>query len=170
MNKEQGLDHLIDIIDGSYDNIPYDDNSFDIVWSEDAILHSDDREKVMKEAARVLKPDGDLIFTDPMQTDDCNEEVLQPVYDRIMLSSLGSPGFYRETCKKLGLEEKTFEEMPEQLVNHYSRVLKATEENEDKIKDHVSEEYRTNMKNGLKHWIKGGKEGNLTWGIFHFKN
>ncbi len=170
MNKEQGLDHLIDIIDGSYDDVPYDDNSFDIVWSEDAILHSDDREKVMKEAVRVLKPGGDLIFTDPMQTDDCNEEVLQPVYDRIMLSSLGSPGFYRETCKKLGLDEKAFEEMPEQLINHYSRVLRATEENEDKIKDYVSEEYRENMKNGLKHWIKGGKEGNLTWGIFHFKN
>ena len=170
MNKEQGLDHLIDIIDGSFDDVPYEDNSFDIVWSEDAILHSDDREQVMNEAKRVLKPGGDLIFTDPMQTDNCNKSVLQPVYDRINLSSLGSPNFYRETCKKLGMEEKAFEEMPENLINHYARVLKATEENEDKLDGYVSQEYIDNMKSGLGHWVQGGKDGNLTWGIFHFKN
>jgi len=170
MNKDQGLDHLIDIIDGSFDDVPYDDNSFDIVWSEDAILHSDDREQVMNETKRVLKPGGDLIFTDPMQTDNCNKSVLQPVYDRINLSSLGSPKFYRETCKKLGMEEKAFEEMPENLINHYARVLKATEENEDKLDGYVSQEYINNMKTGLRHWVQGGKDGNLTWGIFHFKN
>ena len=111
MNKEQGLDHLIDVIDGSFDSIPFSDETFDIVWSEDAILHSDNRKKVIQETARVLKSGGDFIFTDPMQTDDCNEEVLQPIYDRINLSSLGSPKFYRETCKEVGLKEKAFREI-----------------------------------------------------------
>ena len=170
MNREQGLDHLIDVVDGSFDTIPYEDNTFDIVWSEDAILHSDNRPKVIQEAARVLKPGGDLIFTDPMQTDDCDESTLQPVYDRINLSSLGSPKFYREACKKEGLKEVAFEEMPENLINHYARVLKATEENEQKLDGYVSDEYIRNMKKGLQHWVEGGKAGNLTWGIFHFKN
>ncbi|MGM0531943.1 MAG: methyltransferase domain-containing protein [Bacteroidota bacterium] len=169
MNKEQGLDHLIEVIDGSFDSIPFPDETFDIVWSEDAILHADDRKKVIEEAARVLKPGGDLIFTDPMQTDDCNEEVLQPIYDRINLSSLGSPKFYRETCKKVGLKEQAFKEMPQHLINHYSRVHDETERNEHKLEGKVSREYIDNMKKGLQHWVKGGKEGNLTWGIFHFK-
>ncbi len=169
MNKEQGLDHLIEVIDGSFDSIPFPDETFDIVWSEDAILHADDRKKVVEEAARVLKPGGDLIFTDPMQTDDCNEEVLQPIYDRINLSSLGSPKFYRKTCKEGGLKEQAFEEMPQHLINHYSRVHDETVENEHKLEGKVSREYIDNMKKGLQHWVKGGKEGNLTWGIFHFK-
>ncbi|MCF8301934.1 MAG: methyltransferase domain-containing protein [Bacteroidales bacterium] len=168
MNREQGLDHLIEIIDGSYDTIPFPDSYFDIVWSEDAILHSDNRRKVISEAARVLKPGGDLIFTDPMQTDHCDESTLEPVYKRINLSSLGSPAFYRQACQEENLEEKAFEEMQEQLINHYSRVLKETEKMEDKLDGLVSQEYITNMKTGLKHWVNGGKKDNLTWGIFHF--
>ncbi|MCF8302608.1 MAG: methyltransferase domain-containing protein [Bacteroidales bacterium] len=168
-NREQGLDHLIDIIDGSYDEIPYPDETFDIAWSQDAILHSDNRKKVIEETARVLKPGGDFILSDPMQADNCNESVLQPIYDRINLSSLGSPQFYRKICEKVGLEEQAFEEMPHQLANHYSRVREETIKKEDYLKNYISNEYIEKMKNGLVHWVRGGKEGNLTWGIFHFK-
>jgi sarcosine/dimethylglycine N-methyltransferase len=169
MNNEQGLDHLIEVIDGSFDAIPFPDETFDIVWSEDAVLHSDNRKQVIKEAARVLKPGGDLIFTDPMQTDNCDEAVLKPIYDRINLSSLGSPAFYRKTCSEAGLKAQEFNEMPEQLTLHYARVLEETEQNEYKLEGKVSREYIENMKKGLRNWVKGGKEGNLTWGIFHFK-
>lgn len=168
MNAEQGLAELIEVIDGSFEEIPAPDESFDIVWSEDAILHSGNRRKVMEEAYRVLKPGGEMIFTDPMQTDHCDESVLQPVYDRIQLDSLGSPSFYQDTAKDIGFKSLSFDPMPQQLVNHYSKVLEETEKNKDKIEGHVSDEYVQNMKKGLNHWVKGGKEGNLTWGIFYF--
>ena len=168
MNKEQGLDGLIDVVDGSFEDIPFPDESFDIVWSEDAILHSGERRKVITEASRVLKKGGEMIFTDPMQTDNCDESVLQPVYDRINLSSLGSPAFYKKACDEEGMKLESFEELQEQLINHYSVVLEETEKNMDKLEGKVSDKYIQNMKTGLKHWVKGGKEGNLTWGIFHF--
>ncbi|MCF8331361.1 MAG: methyltransferase domain-containing protein [Bacteroidales bacterium] len=169
LNKQQGLDDKIDVIDGSFEDIPFKDNTFDIVWSQDAILHSGEREQTIKEAARVLKPGGDMVFTDPMQTYNCNKEVLQPIYERIQLSSLGSPEFYKSKALEYGLNFIDFKEMPEQLSNHYAKVLRETEENMDKIKDHVSDQYIQNMKTGLQNWVNGGKEGNLTWGIFHFK-
>ena len=31
----------------------------------------------------------------------------------------------------------------------------------------VDAEYRTRMKAGLRHWIRGGEAGDLAWGIFH---
>ena len=169
MNSKQGLDHLIDIVDGSYGEVPFDDNTFDVVWSEDAILHSNNKEKVVHEAMRLLKTGGDFIFSDPMQTDSCDESVLQPIYERIKLSSLGSPSLYRELCKKAGFREMAFEELGEHLVIHYSRVLEETEKREAELYQYVAKEYLKNMKNGLRHWINGGKENNLTWGIFHFK-
>lgn len=170
MNREQGLNHLIEVVDGSYDAVPFEDSSFDVVWSEDAILHSGNKEKVISEAARLLKPGGDLVFSDPMQTDHCDEKVLQPVYDRIKLSSLASPATYKELAKKAGLKEVNFEQLQDQLVLHYSRVLEETEKNEEELLEYVSREYLENMKKGLKYWIEGGKADNLTWGIFHFKN
>ena len=169
MNKEQGLDHLIDVIDGSYDQVPFEDNTFDVVWSEDAMLHSPNKAEVVKEAFRILKPGGDLVFSDPMQTDNCDESVLQPIYKRINLSSMASPGYYREICKKAGFQEVEFEEMAEQLSTHYAKIHDETEANEAKLEGLVSQEYIDNMKEGLRHWVKGGQEKNLTWGIFHFK-
>ena len=109
-----------------------------------------------------------MIFTDPMQTNHCDESLLQPVYDRINLSSLGSPAFYQKACEEESLKFITFEELQDQLVKHYSVVLEETEKNMGKLKGKVSDNYIQNMKKGLKHWINGGKQGNLTWGIFHF--
>ncbi len=169
MNKEQGLDHMIEVIDGSFDTIPFPDGSFDIVWSQDAILHSDNREKVLDEAKRVLKPGGEMIFTDPMQADDCPAEVLQPIYDRIHLTSLGSPGFYKAYAQKIGFEVLGFEELTPHLTKSYARILEELEKREKDIDGKVSREYIENMKTGLRHWVDGGKKGYLAWGVFHFR-
>ncbi len=169
LNREQGLDHLIEVVDGDYANVSFDDNTFDLVWSQDAFLHSPAREQVIKEVSRILKPEGEFVFTDPMQSDNCPEGVLQPIFNRIHLESMGSPGFYKETGSKYGLEQVAYDEMTEQLKRHYSAVLRSTIDNEDALKSHVSAEYIQNMKNGLQHWINGAGNGYLSWGIMHFQ-
>ncbi|MFP4184453.1 MAG: sarcosine/dimethylglycine N-methyltransferase [Halorhodospira sp.] len=169
MNKEQGVDHLIDIVDGAFEDLPYDNETFDIVWSQDAILHSGDRSRVVSEIARVLKPGGELVFTDPMQIDNCPAGVLQPIYDRIHLSTMGSPGFYREELGKHGLTELEFEDNSDQLPRHYGRVHKELERREPQLEGLVSQAYIDRMKKGLQNWVEGGNNGYLTWGIFHFR-
>ncbi len=168
MSAEQGVGHLIQVDDGSFDKLHYEDETFDIIWSQDAILHADDREKVLKEAVRVLKKGGEFIFTDPMQADDCPEGVLDPILERIHLSSLGSPGFYKETGKKLGLEFVEFEDQTPNLIRHYSRVLEESEKKHDELKKGTSQEYIDRMKAGLQRWVDGGKNGYLKWGVFTF--
>lgn len=169
MNQEQGLDHLIEVVDGNFENLPYDDATFDVVWSQDSFLHSGHRDKVISEAARVLKPGGELIFTDPMQADNCPEDVLQPVYDRIHLSSLGSIGFYREQAARNGLKEIEIEDLTERLPVHYGRVREELTRNRDALVNRVSEEYIDRMITGLGHWVDAGGKGYLSWGILHFR-
>lgn len=171
LNAARGLTDRIEVVDGSFENIPYPDDSVDVVWSQDAFLHSGNRVRVLAEAARVLRPGGQLIFTDPMADDDCPRGVLQPILDRIHLDSMGSPGFYLRELPKLGFSPVNggFEEHREQLSTHYARVLQETERHEaGALAGKVSEEYLDQMKKGLSHWINGGQQGHLTWGIFHF--
>jgi sarcosine/dimethylglycine N-methyltransferase len=169
LNKEQGLDQQIEVVDGSFQEIRHPDDMFDAVWSQDALLHSGDRAQVVKEVARVLKPGGQFLFTDPMQADDCPEGVLRPILDRIHLESLGSVGFYCEAAKQVGLEKVAFDDLTPHLVTHYARVLEETEKRADELAGAVSPAYIERMKKGLRHWIEGGEKGYLTWGIFEFK-
>jgi len=169
LNQKQGLTHKIRIIEENFEAIPLDDQQYDIVWSQDAILHSGNRYQVLSEIYRLLKPGGELIFTDPMQSDDCPSGVLQPVLDRILLDSMGSIGFYTQTTNELGFETIQILEMTEQLVEHYSRVLQEIEARVDEILKLCSQEYIDRMKVGLNHWIESGKKGYLAWGILHFR-
>lgn len=170
-NKDQGLDHLIDVVGGNFEELPFEDASYDVVWSEDAFLHSSRRDKIFAEVARVLRPGGHFIFTDPMQADHVTgeEEALKPIYGRIHLESLGSVKKYRQYAADQGLEEVAVQEMPEQLTRHYSRVLEEVESRYDEVLQVCDQDYIDNMRNGLKHWINGGKEGILNWGILHFR-
>jgi sarcosine/dimethylglycine N-methyltransferase len=140
-----------------------------VVDSQDAILHSGHRRKVLEEVARVIKPGGDFLFTDPMQKDDCPPGVLQPVLERIHLDSMGSIDFYSQTAAQLGFEKIQIIEMSEQLVNHYSRVLQELESREQEISRVCSQDYIDRMKKGLNHWIDKGSKGYLAWGILHFR-
>jgi len=170
MNREQGLDHLIEVVDGNFEQVPYDDQSFEVVWSQDAFLHSPDRMQVLSEAVRVLKPGGELIFTDPMQTEDAYAEYLDPILQRIHLSSLATPSFYFMAGEKLGLQLRSFENLQVQLANHYAKVLEDTIALEDELlRKEVSQDYLDRMKQGLINWSMGGRYGHLTWGIFCFQ-
>lgn len=169
LNKKSGLEDLIEIIEGNFEQLPFEDESFDIVWSQDSFLHSPLREQVISEASRVLSSSGELIFTDPMKADNCPEGVLQPILDRIHLENMASPDFYRQVAGENGLKELAFDENTEHLKKHYTAVLEQTLKHEDKLRKNVSKEYLENMKKGLNHWIKGAEKDYLAWGIFHFQ-
>jgi len=170
MNIEASLDEKIQVVDGDFTALDFDEHVFDLVWSQDAFLHSGDRAKVCAEAVRVLKPGGRLVFTDPMQADDAPTEKLQPIYDRIHLDSLGSPAFYRETLGELGMKEVEFDDHSHQLPHHYTRVRRALIESAEALRERgVSEDYIDRMQDGLQHWVDGGHKGYLAWGVFVFE-
>jgi sarcosine/dimethylglycine N-methyltransferase len=169
MSAEQNLDDRIAVVDGSFEDIPATDEFFDLAWSQDAILHSGQREIVLAEIDRVLKPGGEFIFTDPMQADNCPEGVLQPVLDRIHLDSLGSFAFYRQQANRLGWEELGVFDLTPQLITHYSRVRDELTRQRNRLAGRVSDQYMSNMIQGLGHWINAGENGYLAWGILHFR-
>jgi len=170
MNREAGLDDRIDVVEGDFASLDFPDASFDLAWSQEAILHSGDRDKVCAEAARVLKPGGRFVFTDPMQADDASSSSLQAIYDRLHLSSLASPAFYGSTLSASGMREIAFEERPDQLARHYERVREVLIEKAESLREKgMNDDYIERMKSGLAHWVEGGRNGVLTWGIFVFE-
>ena len=164
--KDAGLEHLVDVVEGSFEKVPVEDHMVDIVWSQDAFLHSGNRGKVVEEINRMLvQKGGRVVFTDPMAAEGADLSKLAPILKRLHLDSLGSVSFYRDEFKKRGYEDLTFEDHTDQLVEHYSRILRELESREEQMKGKISVEYVKNMKIGLNHWIEGGRSGQLSWGI-----
>ncbi len=169
LTAEAGLTELVDVVYGDFENIPEPDDSFDIVWSQDAILHSGNRTRVLDEVSRVLVGDGQFTFTDPMQSDTCPDGVLQPILDRIQLSTLASFGFYRTELTARGFEESRTEELTDQLRMHYWRVGKALQDRYDEAVKMSGQTYVDNMIKGLQHWVDGADRGYLAWGIMDYR-
>lgn len=169
LNRQQGLEKRVKVLHGSFEQVPEEDRSFDVVWSQDAFLHSGQRATVLSEIARILKPGGQVIFTDPMQADDCPEGVLQPVYDRLSLQNLASPGFYREHFQALGFQELAFLELTHQLRTHYASIRDNLRSRYQELSAHISTAYLDRMIAGLGNWVDAADRGYLAWGIFHFR-
>ena len=59
-----GLAHLVDYRQGDATKLPFDDQAFDIVWTEHAAMNIPDKTRLYKEIHRVLKPGGTLAIYD----------------------------------------------------------------------------------------------------------
>lgn len=169
LNKEQGLDDKIKVVQGNFEKIPFEENSFDVVYSQDSIVHSGNRRQVIKEVSRVLKNKGEFVFTDFLQKPDCPKEMLEPILRRIRLDSIESLDSYRKMAKDNDLKEVEFLDYTDQFTRHYTRVREETEKRYDELTKVCSKKYIDDMIKGLGHWITGGKKRYLQWGVMHFE-
>lgn len=169
LNAASKCSLAINVVDGSFEDIPVTDESFDVVWSQDALLHSTRRRQVLAEVGRVLCKGGQFIFTDPMQSELCPPEALQPILDRVHLDSLGSLREYRAMLSELGFEELEFVDLTPHLATHYGRILEGLLANEPDLTKQCGTDHVQRVKTGLRHWVDGGKQGYLQWGILHFR-
>ncbi len=169
MCEAAGLSQLVTVIEGAFEDIPAPADSFDVVWSQDAILHSAQKDRIFQEVARVLRPGGDFIFTDPMESGTGSAEDLQPVLDRIHLSSLGSFRAYTAAAERAGLATAGVEDLTPHLIRHYARVHDELQTNRAPLSGLISPAYIERMLAGLDHWVRACERGALAWGILHFR-
>ena len=71
----------VEFICGSSDNIPFEDGFFDIVASNGIYNLSPDKEKVMAEVYRVLKPGGRTVFCEIVLKDKLPEDIINNIND-----------------------------------------------------------------------------------------
>jgi sarcosine/dimethylglycine N-methyltransferase len=169
MCEAAGLSLRITVTEGSFEDIPAPAGSFDVVWSQDALLHSGRKERIFREVVRVLKPGGDFIFTDPMESGTGSSEDLKPVLDRIHLSSLGSFRGYESVARKAGLETAGLVDLTPHLIRHYAQVRDELQAKRTALSGLISAGYIERMLTGLDHWVSAGERGALAWGILHFR-
>jgi SAM-dependent methyltransferase len=64
LSAKTGLAHLVDYRQGDATNLPFEDQAFDVVWTEHVAMNIPDKNRLYKEMHRVLKPGGTLAIYD----------------------------------------------------------------------------------------------------------
>lgn len=169
LNAAAGVSARITVHDASFEQVPLPDQSADLVWSQDAILHAGNRAQVLAEVARLLRPGGCFVLTDPMAMDGVEMSRLKPILDRIHLPDLASPDRYRAWAERVGLAREVWDDRSGMLVRHYTRVQEVTRQRRAELEQSISPAYLDRMDLGLQHWIDGGLEGRLSWGLMRFR-
>lgn len=148
----------IPVYNMSFLNIPFSKN-YNCIYSEDAFIHINDRNKIFNELNKKILLEGLLIFSDIILTDTCNKNEIQEVYDRVKINNLETHDSYVSKAKKHGFIFVNSFEYKESMLYHYKNIRDIVEETENNNK----------IIKGLDNWIKHIELNNITAKIFIFK-
>ena len=94
-----GMGNVVDIRLVEAGPLPFEDQSFDVVFSKDSLIHVEDKAALYREVLRVLKPGGQFAASDWLRSADANE--LAGYNDWRSLTSLS---FSMQTAKETKAE------------------------------------------------------------------
>ena len=165
LNSDIGCDHgIISILEESYLDVSVPSESADLVISMDALLHvgPERQHRAIQEASRILRPGGWMIFSDIMEQAVVDPVEMQPIYDRIHLSKLGTVSHYESTMCEAGFSGFEFIDHSLNVSAHYGSVLEVLVDKGASLG--ISKTYQEKMESGLKTW-RDLAVTNIQWGF-----
>ncbi|PLX06525.1 MAG: hypothetical protein C0598_13580 [Marinilabiliales bacterium] len=127
--KEAKLENNVNLTIQDYTKTDFDDESFDMIFAIESLCHATEKSDVYKEAYRLLKPGGKLVFLEYIKTDlgklDENRKTLEWLLHRWAIADLDA---LEETHKKLNNEGFT-NIVDENLTNNVLKSVKIMRRN-----------------------------------------
>ncbi len=102
--KLVGLSAAVTFQQGSALDLPFNDNSFDVAWTEHAQMNIEDKIRFYGEIARVLKPKGTFVFHDVFQGPSGAPHFPVPWAEQTSISFLATPERVRQILDEAGFQ------------------------------------------------------------------
>lgn len=160
--EKEGLTDSITYKLGNALDIPFKEGSFDIVWGQDAWCYITDKDKLIQESYRVLKPQGIIAFTDWLQTGNMSAEEWEALNSFMAFPYMETLDGYEELMKKTGFQILVKEDLSKDFTEHchlYQKMLR------EKLKDGILKQYGAELfqaaDDGLAMWVKAADEGKV---------
>ncbi len=158
--------HLLTFEWGDFHNIEYPDASFDVVWSQEAFLHGADKNKILSECYRVLKPGGTLIFSDILVRRDTPRADRERIYARLSTVDIWDFPDYEEGLKQHGFDVLKAEDHSQYVAPTYGGVVSKVRENRSELIERIGDETVDKTIAALDFWVESANAGKVGWGIF----
>ena len=166
-NEEMGLKDRVGVHTGTYENAPFKNSTFDILFSQDALIHSYSKKKAYAEAKRIARPGAVFIFSDLMAGEEASAEELETFASTNMVKDWLTPSQNMECLREVGFRDVTFVDMTDDIKLSFVGMLKKVEQllamTQDGIDQSLLETYKKNLSKRI-----GQCDHNVfSWGIMH---
>ncbi|XP_042403127.1 phosphomethylethanolamine N-methyltransferase-like isoform X1 [Zingiber officinale] len=143
----------------------YPDNTFDVIYSRDTILHIQDKPSLFKSFFKWLKPGGKVLISDYCKksgtpSEDFAKYIKQRGYD------LHDVEAYGKMLEDAGFDEVIAEDRTNQFLEVLQRELGAVEKGKEAFIQDFSQEDYDEIVNGWKAKLKRSSVGEQRWGLF----
>lgn len=166
-NKSAGLDGMIELRLGNALDMPFGDGTFDVIWGQDAWCYMSDKEQLIKECARVIKPQGTLAFTDWLETDNFDPAEKEMLFSVLTMPNMQTLSGYAGLLEENGFEILEREDLNDDFAAH-TRDYQARMEGELKIQiiEKFGEDLYPGAKMGIDMMASAVQEGKMSRGRF----
>lgn len=158
-----------------FDNLMYEEESFDLIFSNDALMHSVDQGKLLQNLASYLKKDGIIVMSDIIE--DPNVDKADPklvdFYKRYKITNLGNRELYDISLKKAGMKKiLAHTDGGQAITRHFGMQLySATVVNKDNLEgsEGCGKQWLDYKINGLYTWLDLSGRNLIEEGFFVYK-
>jgi ubiquinone/menaquinone biosynthesis C-methylase UbiE len=157
--EKEGLSEKIEYKLGDAQEMPFTDGTFDVVWGQDAWCYVEDKNRLVKEAYRVLKPGGTLAFTDWIQVGNMSEREWVSLNTFMVFPYMETLEGYEQLLidSNFNVIEKT--DLSEDFAKHCHKYqLKLREELKEGILEHYGNDLYGAADVGLDIWVRAADE------------
>lgn len=118
-----GLSNQVSFQHGNALEMPFDDNSFDVIWTQFTTMNIEDKQRLYEEYQRVLRPDGYFAFHEVMAGS--VEGLVFPVFwaDNADINHLQSPEKTQEMLETLGFHKIVWDDLTQYSTDWFQKML-----------------------------------------------
>jgi sarcosine/dimethylglycine N-methyltransferase len=164
--SEEELEDRVEIRQGDFHDLPFEDESFDVLWSQEALLHAVDKRKVLHECFRVVKPQGRFVLSDLLMRDHVAADERETLYARVGTPEMWDFGDYAEAIEAAGFEIDVAEDWTRNVAPTYAAVRSALEARQEELRGAVPNEQIQRTMIALGQWVEAGEQDKISHGFF----
>jgi sarcosine/dimethylglycine N-methyltransferase len=163
LTEAEGLSDKVQFEKADYHALPYDDDSFEVYWSQESFLHSGDMTRVLDEAHRVLEPFGLLAFSEITLRRSTPEALREQITKRVKTPAMWSKFDYEVNLKKAGFTVEKWEDWSDNVARTYNWALRQLERKQGDIIPRIGQEAYDQAHEGMQLWKHAAEDGYLGW-------
>ena len=162
INSEAGLADRIEVALGNFHSIDSEQNTWDAVVCQEAIIHSDDRPTVFTEAFRVLRPGGVFAFSDILTGEEADISMVEAAFARLGASAGATISDYQDMARAAGFEISHAEERLGDIRIHYGKLAAEL----TRPVTSINADALASIAKSISRWQAALAKGYITWACF----